>query len=307
MHHQQNGRIMIILGRNNFKMKIILSRKGFDSGSGGVPSPIFPDGKILSLPIPDKSSPIKYKDINCNGISLGEIVSDLTNGKISTNYRVHLDPDLIRQSLPRHHGWRPILGQVKAAQGHLRKQNVSTGDIFLFFGLFRDVVSTNSGLEYHKFTFPKHLLWGWLQIEKIISVDTCDEDIFKWANYHPHFNREKDNTNTIYISKKHLEIPGIKMNTIKGAGVFENFSNKFQLTVRESKKSSLWQLPRWFFPSDNKPPLTYHRDFGRWTKNNNNVFLNTVGRGQEFVFDTKHYPEALLWISNILKSAKPKH
>ena len=29
-------------------MKIILSRKGFDSGSGGVPSPIFPDGQLLS-------------------------------------------------------------------------------------------------------------------------------------------------------------------------------------------------------------------------------------------------------------------
>ena len=35
-----------------FGMKIILSRKGFDSSSGGGPSPIV-DGRCLSLPIPE--------------------------------------------------------------------------------------------------------------------------------------------------------------------------------------------------------------------------------------------------------------
>ncbi len=34
-------------------MQIILSRKGFDSASGGGPSPILPDGTLLSLPIPE--------------------------------------------------------------------------------------------------------------------------------------------------------------------------------------------------------------------------------------------------------------
>ena len=33
-------------------MKVILSRKGFDSSNGGCPSPILPDGTLLSLPIP---------------------------------------------------------------------------------------------------------------------------------------------------------------------------------------------------------------------------------------------------------------
>jgi len=33
-------------------MKIILSRKGFDSTYGGFPSPIFEDGRMISLPIP---------------------------------------------------------------------------------------------------------------------------------------------------------------------------------------------------------------------------------------------------------------
>ena len=33
-------------------MKIILSRKGFDSGYGKIASPILPDGTLLSMPIP---------------------------------------------------------------------------------------------------------------------------------------------------------------------------------------------------------------------------------------------------------------
>ena len=41
-------------------MKIILSRKGFDSGYGGCPNPILPDGTLLSLPIPSRNEKVKY-------------------------------------------------------------------------------------------------------------------------------------------------------------------------------------------------------------------------------------------------------
>ena len=36
-------------------MKIILSRKGFDSDFGGYPSLIMPEGRTISLPIPIKN------------------------------------------------------------------------------------------------------------------------------------------------------------------------------------------------------------------------------------------------------------
>lgn len=32
--------------------RLVLSRKGFDSGYGGMPSPILPDGRLQPLPIP---------------------------------------------------------------------------------------------------------------------------------------------------------------------------------------------------------------------------------------------------------------
>ena len=45
-------------------MKVILSRKGFDSSFGGYPSPILPDGTLISLPIPSMkySSSLYPKD-----------------------------------------------------------------------------------------------------------------------------------------------------------------------------------------------------------------------------------------------------
>ncbi len=54
--------------------RLILSHKGFDSRSGGCPSPIFPDGTMFSLPIPSgdheqfalHSGPVKSFP-NCSG------------------------------------------------------------------------------------------------------------------------------------------------------------------------------------------------------------------------------------------------
>ena len=45
-------------------MKIILSRKGFDAEYGGQPSPILPDGTLLSMPIPYPDEVIKYTDLH---------------------------------------------------------------------------------------------------------------------------------------------------------------------------------------------------------------------------------------------------
>lgn len=53
-------------------MKLILSRKRFDSGreDGGCPSPTFPDVAMCSLPILDSSSEIAYSVIRPRGNDL---------------------------------------------------------------------------------------------------------------------------------------------------------------------------------------------------------------------------------------------
>jgi len=57
-------------------MKVILSRKGFDSAYGGYPSPILPDGKMVSLPIPLEDS-IRYSDLKIGESTYFDLMSSL--------------------------------------------------------------------------------------------------------------------------------------------------------------------------------------------------------------------------------------
>ena len=283
-------------------MKIILSRKGFDSSSGGVPSPIFPDGRILSLPIPDRLSPIRYRDIQWHEYDLGTIVSDLTNGKIPDSHFAHLDPDINHGSLLRMNNWVPLFGQTGAAQGHLRKQNVAIDDIFLFFGLFRDIHIEAGRLRWNVGSIPRHVIWGWLQVGKIIPVDTCDREKFAWAQYHPHFHRSPDRNNTLYTARKNLELPNINVHR-EGAGVFEYFARNLQLTAPESSRPSVWALPKWFYPGDDRRPLSYHGDLKRWESTAAATNLNVVSRGQEFVLECEDYTEAAEWLFDVMRES----
>ena len=44
-------------------MKVIISRKGFDSSAGKMASPILPDGRVISLPIPTSHDKTTWADI----------------------------------------------------------------------------------------------------------------------------------------------------------------------------------------------------------------------------------------------------
>ncbi|NJN30559.1 MAG: hypothetical protein HC824_09105 [Synechococcales cyanobacterium RM1_1_8] len=55
-----------------------------------------------------------------------QLLSDLTQGKISPQTKVHLDPDLDPASLERHPDWKPSFGQARASERHLRNQGVGS-------------------------------------------------------------------------------------------------------------------------------------------------------------------------------------
>jgi len=282
-------------------MRIILSRKGFDSASGGKPSPILPDGRMVSLPIPDKQSPIRYKDIQWQEYNLGLLVSDLTDGRIPVSHFAHLDPDINSESLSRHTDWRPIFGQTGSAQGHLRKNDVQSGDIFLFFGLFQNVSQSSRKFECEKRALKRHILWGWLQIDKILNIDSCNLSEHEWAKYHPHFHRNSDKNNTLYVARRHLTLPGVSTGELAGAGVFHRLSKQLVLTAPDAATPSQWQLPHWFYPRDGKSPLTYHSDLTRWQRTEYCTKLSTVARGQEFILDTRDFPEAIEWLKALIE------
>ena len=278
-------------------MRLILSRKGFDSSSGGCPSPIFPDGSMIALPIPDTRSPVRYQDLLWRGWNLGEVVAELTTGCIREDHGAHLDPDLRPDLLSRPPRWLPTLGQHAAAQGHLRNQGVCAGDLFLFFGLFRPVDASLRWVGR-----PEHHVWGWLQIASIAPVDTVARvggAEWRWLRSHPHLAFPPDPTNTLYVGADRLSLPGRSPSAMRGSGTFDHASASRRLTAARAKSPSEWTLPGAFLPRG-RPPLSYHGDLGRWSRHGKNIRLRAAARGQEFVLDLERYPEVTRWLEDLL-------
>lgn len=290
-------------------MRIIFSRKGFDSGLGGVASPIFPSGAMCSLPIPEPSSPAHltpYGEIWCGEHRLGPLVRDLTRGKLGPDLKAHLDPDLdVSAVRPRPAGWRPLFGQSGPAERHLRNRSVGEGDVFLFFGWFRCVErDTISGAYRYVEDAPDlHCLFGWLQIAKRVEVQSGV--VPSWAHDHPHWQDYQATPcatiNALYIASDRLQLPGLK-GDLPGGDVFRRYAPQLRLTAPDAPRS-VWQLPAWFYPQDRAWALSYHANPDRWRVNGQTLQLRTVGRGQEFVLDCEHYPDATGWLAQLFGTA----
>ena len=287
-------------------MRIVLSRKGFDSGSGGYPSPILPDNTLCSLPIPEAESNCcggSYPATTIGDIPAGAIVEELTSGEFTADRRVHLDPDLNRNFAPREDDWRPIFGQAGAAEAHLQNQGVGEGDVFLFFGWFRRTEQREAELQYIRNSPHMHIIFGWLQVAERIPVMDRDR-IPSWALYHPHCHfSQRSEPNSIYISPQNLTIGGSPTDK-PGAGVFKEYHRDLCLTELKidpgKTKRSFWRLPKWFDPSNRRSCLSCHGNPARWHPEDDFVRLRTVPRGQEFVLNSEDYPEAVHWLLGLV-------
>jgi hypothetical protein len=255
-------------------MKVILSRKGFDSAAGGYPSPILPDGRLISLPVPDKQDSVHYSDLK---LESNRTYQDLMNelGIKTKILTCHLDPDIRKEVINRESGWRPVFGQSGAAQTHLNKNNVEEDDIFLFFGWFKEYPNGND----------KHIIFGYLQVGGKINVNPSFRPP-KWMALHPHMldERRENPRNTVYVARETLSWN----NNIPGAGVFR-FNNSLVLTKKGQTRSH-WELPSCF--RDAK--ISYH-NASCWKHD----YFESRGRGQEFVIDNKDVEK---WAKNIIEA-----
>lgn len=271
--------------------KIILSRKGFDSASGGYPSPILPDGTMLSFPIPEDNG-IYYKDLTYKGSSYLDLMNQLGIKGFDENSRVHLDPDINRDTLDRQgQEWEAIFGQCGSSASHLDNNQVKEGDIFLFFGWFRKTINTAAGLKYDPNDKEgKHVLWGYLEVGKAFKI--IEEDKYP-RHYlsHVHFEEKGYSNNSAYIAMEKLSFEPTKY----GAGVFK-YDDSLVLSCSTGLKS-IWQLPLCFHP-DNGTQITYHANPEKWTKENDYCTLESVGRGQEFVISEN--PDIETWAKQVI-------
>lgn len=287
-------------------MKVVLSRKGFDASNGGYPSPIFPDGQIMSLPIPGSSPSITIGRLCHDRHDLVKMVEELTNGKVTRKEEIHLDPDLDSEALSREAGWCPAFGQTGSAQTHLENQAVGLGDLFLFFGWFRKVEISDYGMWRYKPNAPHlHVIFGWLQIAQILRVGNSTVHYRKqypWLARHPHLHGNRDNNNTIYVGEGSRPSINKKDGKSLGGGVFRSIKESLILTELGQHKRSVWKLPKWFYPNHDRVPLSYHENLSRWGRTADGFTrLQTVGRGQEFALDGVQYPEVKSWVLNLFK------
>ena len=284
-------------------MKIILSRKGFDSQYGGYPSPIFPeDDRLISLPIPSQNDNIRYNDLKIDSdLTYYEVMKCLkekikykdTWHDLTKDTKCHLDPDIYRDIRKRPKYWKPIFGQINAAQSHLENEGVKKGDIFLFFGTFRKTEYIKGDLlRFVREEPPIHIISGYLQIgEKCplskIQKETPDWMAPGWMNYHPHIASNKlreSGNNTIYIARDTLSFNP----NLPGAGSF-NYREDLVLTKEEESKSR-WDLPSFF----KEVKISYHSPKS-WV---NERYFQSRARGQEFVICSNGKIEK--WVKDLI-------
>ncbi len=225
-------------------MKIILSRKGFDSSNGGCPSPIMPDGTLLSMPIPTNDD-VSFSDIAWNGITYADILKQISPGKTFAN--CHLDPDIRDNRIKSVNGWRPAFGQTGSAEGLLVNAGVEPGDIFLFFGWFRQVEQTSKG---YKFASRKQkdfyhgsdlqVIYGYMQIGEIIT----DQAKIKEYYWHPHSSDEHtcNPNNALYLPSERLSL-NPKM---KGYGTLD--FRKDRVLTMEGMRRGTWNEYKFLMP-----------------------------------------------------------
>ena len=219
-------------------MKVILSRKGFDSSNGGILSPIMEDGTPISFPIPsnDKDS---FDDLVYCGQSYAKILQDLNYKENPLYPNCHVDPDL---TMDRRKfaidNWRPIFGQVSSSAIYLMNTvKVEVGDLFLFFGNYHKVICNNGKYQYIRKTGDFYsdndlqLIWGYMQVGNIIR-DAEEQQKYQW---HPHafWDFTKEKSNVMFVASEKLSF-----NTnMPGAGVLK-FREDRVLTAKNCNKAT---------------------------------------------------------------------
>lgn len=177
-------------------MKVILSRKGFDSENGKMPSAIMPNGDVVSFPIPSEDY-TTFDDLRYGQFSYKRILDSLAQKKFGCGCEVfpqrhcHVDPDLDRTRWKNvHRYWKPAFGPSWDVWHYLNTTvGIAKNDIFLFFGTFHFLIqkttaefefSVRTGDFFHDSDL--HLIWGYLQVGDVI----CDPERTSEYSWHPH-------------------------------------------------------------------------------------------------------------------------
>lgn len=280
-------------------MKVILSRKGLDSGVCDINNLLLTDKEnkkhLIMLPIPENDSTHTYRTLKfSDNENLTSIIKEYfsKSKKINLESNCHADPNIINCfSSPIFLG---SLGQVDQAQSHLQNQNVAIGDLFIFFGAFSDgFIDDKNELQVNK-NNARHIMFGYLQIGDIIHTYNLTnqerknyENKYPWLVNQPHWTEKfylNNKSNCIYVASEKF-----KNTDLLGYGVFD-FNDELVLTKENQSCLTHWNLPKELKNLN----ISYH------TQNSyKDGYFKSACRGQEFVIENSAPAEN--WAENLIK------
>jgi hypothetical protein len=277
-------------------MKLVLSRKGFDSGSGGCLSPYNHDtGEYIWFPIPEKvnsySNQIRYSDVlvkngylsSLKGSNLSEVYKSLKGMdrvKLRKNERVSIDDSELFAHFDPMLGTPPWIvkndsckigmgfGQFNAAP-QLGNHNVNEGSIFLFFGGFQSTSNRK---------IAGHYLYGWLKVKKRIETyEDCKKIIEPYnLHHHPHITEAAFKRN----KKNYILLPDQWLYedlNIPGCGYFTTLNDSLLLSSNKESNRATWKLPIFFYQNLTQVHLK------TWENTQDGFCTVKTGIGQEFI------------------------
>ena len=146
----------------------------------------------------------------------------------------------------RFEGWRGLFGPHPKYQKHF-KDDLKENDLFLFFGTFRHIIIENDDLRYAEkrdgdslLYKGKHVIYGYLQVSRVIMDSNSIEPWMYNPNHHPHLDSalwNKENR-ALYVASNKLVLNNRKTN-LPGWGMF-NFNEDLILTENYATKS-VWK------------------------------------------------------------------
>ena len=321
-------------------MKVIFSRKGFDSSYGGCSSIILPKemgSKMISFPIPEthskrggiKADNIIYVDLYNK--SLKDILSDL-NKEIKDKY--HVDPEIQNMQIKDTDGSLKqsfanrkyaALGQSGAAAGHLLNQKIKKGDLFLFFSTYQETrLDEDKKIHYAEDKKKFHSIWGYMIVDDVFLINPKNNYITK-IYYDDKNNRKEDKPKLI---DSFTDYPGLKSHlhfknrkgyekNIKNIiicsttfGTF-NYTEELRLTRKDPNTNEVsnnltdWKITNfWNNNLQNKITMTYNdkniKKELSKAKGHLHLEIKAASIGQEFVIDNYDIAIMKKWLKEIL-------
>ena len=269
-------------------MKVILSRKGVDSGNCAVNNLIVNEKNFIVFPIPYENEIFCYQDIKLYANLWPKLFKNNKFKKeLAPQKTCHLDPNI--QNFLQEKNFIASFGQSGGAQTQLDKQNIGIGDIFLFWSGFDKVTEQAADFTPDKFFKNKHVIYGFIVVGDIIRTYNLDETQCKAyeSKYpslvnNPHWNEEnyKNNkNNTIYVAKQN------------GFGMFK-FNEKLILTAPYSSARTNWLVPELANCAIKNLNAKSFDASGK---------ITILGHLQELVLDSEN---AISWAKNLIKNYK---